>query len=98
MFSRYEFPVLSQAGFQSLLPPVLRSIGGLPGHDEDQAMEALDLVDALVDQEVAILVPHVPAVVELCLRLAADATLGDPLRCKALHCIDWMTRLKKKVF
>ncbi|KAF0294994.1 Importin-4 [Amphibalanus amphitrite] len=93
-------PVMSSdqlTGFQALLPPVLRSISGLAGHDEDQAMEALDLVDALVEQEVAILVPHVPAVVELCLRLAADANLGEPLRCKALHCIDWMTRLKKKV-
>ena len=60
-------------------------------------MEALDLTDALVDQEVAILVPHVPAVVELCLRLAANSELGEPLRCKALHCVDSMTRLKKKV-
>ncbi|XP_037085463.1 importin-4-like [Pollicipes pollicipes] len=85
------------AGFQSLLPAVLTSIGGLARADEEQAAEALDLVDALVDQEVALLLPHVPAVVELCLRLAADTELGEPLRCKALHCVDWLTRLKKKV-
>jgi len=93
-------PVLGSdqlTGYQSLLPAVLTSISGLARTDEDQAAEALDLVDALVDQEVAVLVPHVPAVVELCLRLAADTEMGEPLRCKALHCIDWLTRLKKKV-
>ncbi|XP_070574661.1 importin-4-like [Ptychodera flava] len=82
--------------FRPLIPKVLPIIRDLILEDEDQACEALELFDELVECEVTIVVPHIKVLVEFCLEVAANDNLGDNIRVKALSFISWLTRLKKK--
>ncbi|XP_077982824.1 importin-4-like [Glandiceps talaboti] len=79
-----------------LIPKVLPVVRDLILQDEDQACEALELFDELVECEVTIVVPHIKVLVEFCLEIGANSNLGDNIRVKALSFISWLTRLKKK--
>ncbi len=62
----------------------------------DEATEAMDLFDELFESEVAIVVPHIKPIIELCLAIAAEKSLDDGLRVKAITFIGSLVRLKKK--
>merc|ERR1719187_369529 len=82
--------------FQQLVPIVLQKIEMLAGHDQDKATVAIDIFDELIESEVAIIVPHIKPMVEICLKLAAEPDLDDALRIKAVTFLGRLTRLKKK--
>ncbi|CAH1269854.1 IPO4 [Branchiostoma lanceolatum] len=97
MTSLVEFCGTDEAGtFQKLIPKVLAVIRHLLQHDEDQACEALEIFDELVECEVAIVVPHLKDIMQFCLEVSSNAELGDNIRVKALSFVSWLTRLKKK--
>merc|ERR1740129_2221214 len=82
--------------FQQLVPHVLQKIEMLAGQDQEKATAAIDIFDELIESEVAIVVPHIKPMVELCLKLAAEPELDDALRIKAVTFLGRLTRLKKK--
>ncbi|XP_068205892.1 importin-4-like [Palaemon carinicauda] len=82
--------------FQALLPKVLVAIKALILSDEDEAAEAMELFDVLAECEVALLVPHLRPVIELCLDVTRNIALGDTVRVKAITFLGYITRLKKK--
>ncbi|KAK4305040.1 hypothetical protein Pmani_023031 [Petrolisthes manimaculis] len=86
----------NMAEFQALLPKVLAAIKTLLTHDEDQAAEGMELFDVLAECEVALLVPHLRPVLQLCFDISSNATLGDSVRVKAITFLGYITRLKKK--
>jgi len=82
--------------FQQIIPAVLQKIEMLASKDQDKATMAIDIFDELIESEVAIVVPHIKPMVELCLKLAAEPELDDALRIKAVTFLGRLTRLKKK--
>ncbi|XP_069944549.1 importin-4-like isoform X2 [Cherax quadricarinatus] len=82
--------------FQAVLPKVLEAIKALLTRDEDQAAEAMELFDVLAECEVALLVPHLRPVIQLCLDISGNSSLGDTVRVKAITFLGYITRLKKK--
>uniref|UniRef100_A0A8C9U9Q3 Importin 4 n=1 Tax=Scleropages formosus TaxID=113540 RepID=A0A8C9U9Q3_SCLFO len=67
-------------------------VGGPP----DQASEAMEVFDELIESEVSILVPYISEIVYFCLEVTQDTSLSDSLRVKALSCISVLIRLKSK--
>lgn len=81
---------------QGLIPVVIGVIRNYVTLDEDQACEAFELFDELVESEVGILVPHIKLVIQFCLEIASNKQYGHNLRVKALSFVSWLTRLKRK--
>merc|ERR1711892_1117177 len=66
------------------------------GVDQDKAVTAIDIFDELIESEVAIVVPHIKPMVELCIKLAQNEEMDDSLRIKSVTFLGRLTRLKKK--
>jgi len=81
---------------QHLIPTVLAKLQALVKSNEERATEALDIFDELIECEVGVVIPHVKPMVELCIALAAEQALDDPIRIKAVTFLGRLTRLKKK--
>jgi len=81
---------------QHMIPTVLTKLQELAKHNEERATEALDIFDDLIECEVGVVIPHIKPMVELCIALAAEASLDDPIRIKAVTFLGRLTRLKKK--
>ena len=47
--------------------------------------------------QVALLVPHLRPVIQMCLDVSGDKNLGETVRVKAITFLGYITRLKKKV-
>ena len=82
--------------FQQMIPTVLIKIQQLAASNQDRATIALDIFDDLIECEVGIVIPHIKPMVELCIGLASEQALDDPLRIKAVTFLGRLTRLKKK--
>ncbi|XP_062500910.1 importin-4-like [Corticium candelabrum] len=82
--------------FRSLIPHVLQVITLFLQEDEDQAVEAMEIFDELVECDVSIIVPHLKDVLEFCLEVAVSTSFSNVTRVKALSFVSWLTRLKKK--
>ncbi|XP_071764952.1 importin-4 isoform X2 [Centroberyx gerrardi] len=81
---------------RSLIPSLIVALKHLIKADQDQASEAMEVFDELMESEVSIIVPHIADIVHFCLEVGADTTLSDSLRVKALSCIAFLIRLKSK--
>ncbi len=57
----------------------------------------MEIFDELAECEVGIIQPHIKTVIEFCLEIGVNKTLGHPVRIKALSFISWLIRLKRKV-
>ncbi|PNF17098.1 hypothetical protein B7P43_G16108, partial [Cryptotermes secundus] len=82
--------------YHQLMPRVMQIVRALIVTDEEQAIEAMEIFDNLVQCVTAVIVPHIKPLVEMCLEFASNKTLGDGIRVKALSFIGWLTRNKKK--
>merc|ERR550519_1894632 len=82
--------------FQQLIPAVLVKIEQIAGADQDKAVIAIDIFDELIESEVAIVVPHIKPIVELCIRLSQNQDMDDSIRIKCVTFLGRLTRLKKK--
>uniref|UniRef100_A0A665X679 TOG domain-containing protein n=1 Tax=Echeneis naucrates TaxID=173247 RepID=A0A665X679_ECHNA len=63
---------------------------------KDQASEAMEVLNELMESEVSIIVHHVADVVHFCLEVGSDITLGNLVRVKALSSIAFLIKLKSK--
>ncbi|XP_056594990.1 importin-4 [Triplophysa dalaica] len=81
---------------RSLIPKLLVALKHLIQADQDQASEAMEVFDELMESEVSIVVPHITEIVQFCLEISADVSLSSSLRVKALSCIAVLIRLKNK--
>ncbi|KAL5021050.1 hypothetical protein ScPMuIL_000205 [Solemya velum] len=81
---------------QRAIPEVLSIIKVLITQNEEEACEAMEMFDEMVECEVAILVPHIKSVVDFSLEVAANTNLDDAVRVKAMSFLASLTRLKKK--
>ncbi|XP_057178521.1 importin-4 isoform X2 [Triplophysa rosa] len=81
---------------RSLIPKLLVALKHLIQVDQDQASEAMEVFDELMESEVSIVVPHITVIVQFCLEISADVSLSSSLRVKALSCIAVLIRLKNK--
>uniref|UniRef100_A0A8C4SHZ2 Importin 4 n=1 Tax=Erpetoichthys calabaricus TaxID=27687 RepID=A0A8C4SHZ2_ERPCA len=79
-----------------LVPKLIASIKLLIQANQDQASEAMEVFDEMMDSEVAIIVPHLSIMVHFCLEISANNSLEDSLRVKALSCIGSLIRVKGK--
>ena len=57
----------------------------------------MELFDEIVECEVGMVTPHLPALIHFSLQVASNSLLGDNLRAKALSFLQWLASLKKKV-
>ncbi|KAL2085480.1 hypothetical protein ACEWY4_018800 [Coilia grayii] len=81
---------------RSLVPRLITALKSLIKADENQASEAMEVLDELMESEVSIIVPHLAEIVRFCLEIGADTSLSDSVRVKALSCISVLIRLKSK--
>lgn len=63
---------------------------------EEKAATAMEIYDELFESEVAIVVPHIKPIIEMCLVIAANVERDDTLRVKAISFLGTLTRMKKK--
>jgi len=82
--------------FQQLVPLVFSKVEAIAAVDQDKATDAIDIFDELIESEVAIVVPHIKPMVELCIRFAQNEQMDDSIRMKAVTFLGRLTRLKKK--
>uniref|UniRef100_A0A3B3S1L4 Importin 4 n=1 Tax=Paramormyrops kingsleyae TaxID=1676925 RepID=A0A3B3S1L4_9TELE len=82
---------------RSLVPRLSVAIRHLVKADQDQASEAMEVFDEMMESDISVMVPHVSDIVRFWLEIAADASLSDSLRMKALSCTAFLIRLKSKV-
>ncbi|XP_034768784.2 importin-4 [Acipenser ruthenus] len=81
---------------RTLIPKLMVAIKHLIQANQVQASEAMEVFDELMENEMPIIVPHVSEVVQFCLEIAANTTLEDSVRVKALSCLSFLIRLKGK--
>uniref|UniRef100_A0AAR2J2V9 TOG domain-containing protein n=1 Tax=Pygocentrus nattereri TaxID=42514 RepID=A0AAR2J2V9_PYGNA len=84
---------------RSLIPRLIIALKHLIQADQNQAAEAMEVFDELLESEVSVLVPHIFSVsLPFCLKwtVSSDVSLSDSLRVKALSCIALLIRLKSK--
>jgi hypothetical protein len=58
-----------------------------------QATEAMEIFDELFESEVAIVVPHLKPIVDLCMKIAAEEKLDDQIRVKAISFLGRLTKV-----
>ena len=52
----------------------------------------MEVFDELIESEVAVVVPHIKPIIELCLIIAAQESLEDNVRVKAISFLGRLTR------
>ncbi|KAG8455383.1 hypothetical protein GDO86_001542 [Hymenochirus boettgeri] len=81
---------------RSLIPKLLAAIRQLIQINQDQACEAMEVFDTLMEDEVSVIVHYIADTVHFCLEVAANKSLSDEIRVKALSCITFLIKLKSK--
>ncbi|XP_029003139.1 importin-4 isoform X2 [Betta splendens] len=81
---------------RSIIPNLIVALKRLIIANQDQASEAMEVFNELMESEVSIIVPHVADIVRFFLEVGSDSTLSDSLRVKALSCIAFLIKLKGK--
>uniref|UniRef100_A0A8C9RLH8 Importin 4 n=1 Tax=Scleropages formosus TaxID=113540 RepID=A0A8C9RLH8_SCLFO len=75
---------------RALIPKLIVALKHLIKCDQDQASEAMEVFDELIESEVSILVPYISEIVYFCLEVCAEEIVT------ALSCISVLIRLKSK--
>uniref|UniRef100_A0A8C4E282 Importin 4 n=1 Tax=Dicentrarchus labrax TaxID=13489 RepID=A0A8C4E282_DICLA len=81
---------------RSIIPSLIVALKYLIKADQNQASEAMEVFNELMESEVSIIVPHIADIVRFCLEVGSDTALSDSLRVKALSCIAFLIKLKSK--
>lgn len=81
---------------RSMIPNLITALKVLIKANQDQASEAMEVFNELVESEVSIIGPYLSAMVSFCLEVGTDTTLNNSLRVKALSCITFLIKLKSK--
>uniref|UniRef100_A0A673B2Z8 Importin 4 n=1 Tax=Sphaeramia orbicularis TaxID=375764 RepID=A0A673B2Z8_9TELE len=88
--------ITAYSGTEEMVRILIVALKHLIKANEDQASEAMEVFNELMESEVSIIVPHVADIVSFCLEVGSDTTLDDSLRVKALSCIAFLIKLKSK--
>ncbi|KAJ8374895.1 hypothetical protein SKAU_G00054750 [Synaphobranchus kaupii] len=81
---------------RSLVPRLITGMKQLIKSVQDQASEAMEAFDKLMESEVSTVIPHIAQIVHFCLEVSADASLSISLRVKALSSLSILIKLKSK--
>lgn len=81
---------------QNLIPPVIGVVNKMLAHNQDWACECMELFDSLLEFEVAIVVPYLKNLIQLCLEIMPRKDLQNMVRIKAMSTIKILITLKKK--
>ncbi|XP_053558339.1 importin-4 isoform X2 [Bombina bombina] len=79
-----------------LIPKLLIAIRQIISVNEDQACEAMEVFDELMESEASVIVHYIADVTNFCLEVCVNTSLSDNLRVKALSCITFLIKLKSK--
>lgn len=82
-----------------MMPHILTVIRALSKKRPDRAVEAFCLIDELADNAMAVVIPHLTQIIQLCLELCHEkmTTCYPDLQIKALNIIGLLVQSKKKV-
>ncbi|XP_040921767.1 importin-4 [Toxotes jaculatrix] len=81
---------------RAIIPSLIVALKHLIKADQDQASEAMEVFNELMESEVSIIVPHIADIVHFCLEVGSDTALSGSVRVKALSCIAFLIKLKSK--
>lgn len=81
---------------RSIIPSVIIALKHLIMANQDQASEAMEVFNELMESEVSIIIPYVADIVRFCIEVGSDTTLSNSLRVKALSSIAFLIKLKSK--
>ncbi|KAH3769238.1 hypothetical protein DPMN_170487, partial [Dreissena polymorpha] len=81
---------------QQVVPQILEVIKNLIRLDQEKACEAFEVFDEMLECEVVMIAPHLKSAIMFCLEIAANKSLDDSIRVKAMSFICSLTRLRKK--
>ncbi|KAI4495616.1 hypothetical protein M0802_008451 [Mischocyttarus mexicanus] len=82
--------------YSRMMPQIMTTIQALTAVDEDKATTSFELLDDLCENEINVIAPHVKPLISMCLAIASNKSLSDPLRVKAISFISWLARTRKK--
>ncbi|XP_012279417.1 importin-4 [Orussus abietinus] len=82
--------------YEQMIPQVIATIHRLAVTNQDQAIEAFELLDDLCDSAPSVITPHVKTLLNMCLNMIPDESLSESLRVKAVVFIGWLAKTKKK--
>lgn len=83
--------------YHNLLPRVLQIINVFAEQDEKKACELFEILEDLIEYAVAVIVPHIRLVVELCLQIGSNRNYDTTVQIKAIGVVGWLIRSKSKV-
>ncbi|XP_017781860.1 PREDICTED: importin-4-like [Nicrophorus vespilloides] len=83
--------------YHGLLPRVLEVINLFSQNDEKRACEMFELIEELIEYAVAVIVPHVRLVIEMCLQIGSNKERDVSVQIKAIGVVGWLIRSKSKV-
>lgn len=83
--------------YHEMVPKIIVILKILAKKRPDRALKAFALLDQLVENAIVVLVPHLKLIVEMCLELGTDRSIGMDLQIKALSLIGDLVVSKKKV-
>lgn len=81
---------------RALIPSLIVALKHLIKANEDNASEAMEVFNELIESEVSIIIPHVADIIHFCLEVGCDTSLTNSLRVKALSCVAFLIKLKSK--
>ncbi|XP_058679184.1 importin-4 [Ammospiza caudacuta] len=81
---------------RSLVPEVLAALEELLSVDEERGADALEVLDEFLEANPESLMPHLKAVLELCLRVAGDECRGDAVRVRALATLTFLAQKRPR--
>lgn len=84
--------------YHQMLPRIIEVIQALSISNEEQAIEAFELLDELCEKDMEVVSPHMRSLINLCLTIGANKNLDDALRVKAVGLMGWLAKMKKKAF
>ncbi|XP_046390558.1 importin-4-like [Ischnura elegans] len=85
-----------QSMLSQLMPKIMEAVRAQVAADEDRGVQAMEIFETMYDSSISIVVHHIKPLIQMCLTMARDKSLGTAVRVKALNNIGWITKLKKK--
>ncbi|EEB17594.1 Importin-4, putative [Pediculus humanus corporis] len=85
-----------QNAYNKTIPQIIQIVKYLATTDEQKACDCLELFDEISGCADSLLIPHVQAIIHMCLELASNKNLGDEIRSKAINLVGWITRVRRK--
>lgn len=79
--------------FNQMIPLVIATIQAFTTWDEERAIECFELFYEL-HKQLSVMTHHSKSMVNMCLSIATNESLSDPLKVRALCFVGWLVREK----